>query len=804
MKIKEFIEKYQIPYMPIYYYIDPISKKKNSKGERNNLSQEEILLYTDKILNLKKQNNIDEDDHVVYNYKKDILMNKSKNDKRCYSIFLKYSNIACIDIDDENIKSINDLDDKYDLIKKSYYVKGNTKGIHIYIKIDNLPEYTNEKKIGKFHEIDLIKNKNNMWEQIKKEVYNDELTTINFDDIKHLFNIENMNIKNDMYKKDILPINTPINPPIICESKPSYTMDNIHTKKDLLLFIIQNLNPKRASDFNDWLCVGMALRPYDDINLWIEFSKRDTKSFNSPNNDQLMIRNWEKFRTENCYNIIALLYWLKKDNINVYNNLKDIYENFLEEEMFYLSHTETTKYLIKNIFHNKIFYNKLNSDFYILNYDIFIYQIIDIERLEQIIYKFLDNYILKNSIILSQKEKDNLLCDKNIKNIVSNIKKECLNEDIDNLLDSEKHFINFKNGKLNLKTLEFSNRTENDFFSLYLDYDYNNDKIPEIENHIKNMLIPIFNDNESLFQDILTFYGYAITGEKSHADILFNIGYGGGNGKTFIFEIFRRVFSCYVSTTDKDTFKKNGSENNISKSFHKLLKSRILFCEEFEEDMNLSLIKNLSGSDTIEWKILNKKKSVDIKHCIKLIFTANKDPNFKSDLAMNRRGRLIKYKNEFLTKEKYEKLEDKKGKYISNPNLKDLFDDIKYKNSFINLLIPYSKKFYDTNQLIYINDLQGKFEKVNDENDDLQPFFNDKIIYTKDINDIINKKELYDYYKCYMNYKNCYSFLEFFKSVKKYKNKYFSKYDDQKYKNGKGCYIGMKFIIDNDNNNIDI
>jgi phage/plasmid-associated DNA primase len=798
MRIKDFIQQEQIPYLPIVYYMKDGVKK--PLGEKNDLSNEEILYTLDKIENL----NPDEKQHRVYDFynskvkNTDLLIKINHSHKKCYSLFLKHTNIVCIDIDEENIKDINDLNDNFNIVKSSYYTKGNTKGIHIYIKCNDLPKYSNQQDIINDYKGDLIKI-NNTWERIEKEIYNEKILSLNFDDIKHLFNIDKMGIK--------AISNTPAQQPIKQEIMQPKKIDK--NTDGLLEDIIMNLNISRCQTFNDWLCVGMALKPYNNFNLWVEFSKRDITAFNKPNNESYMNNQWNRFRFNNCYNLYSLLKWLKEDNIKEYERINKDYEEIINKNEFYKTSLHIANYLIENIYNNKIYFIEKDI-YYIFNNETFLYEDINENQLKTSIKNILIKIFETNNIKFTQKKENKIIGHSNLSNIIKDIEATVHKFNFIDILDNQPNVLNFKNGLLDLRTLKFRQRNENDYFSKCLNYDYN--EIPNIDliNEIKNDLLLNFNNDENILNDVLTFYGYAITGEKNKSDVLFNIGYGGGNGKTTISHILLKyVLNIYCSYTNGDTFLLGIDPNNRSKTISELEnKIRLLFIEEFDEmKLDIAFIKELSGGDIYEYKPLFSKKSKKIQHYVKLCFIGNKDPNFKSDKAMNRRGRLVYYNNKFVSKKYYdEHHETEKNIYIANPNLLNKYKKDEYKNAFIHLLINYSKKFYDTDELNYITDIEKAFEEVNENNNTLELYLKDNIEFTKNEKDCINKQELLNNYLGYYNFKIKLLLNDFIKEMKKYKNVFYLNFDASKYKDGKGCYIGIKFKQhnENENNNIDL
>ena len=88
-----------------------------------------------------------------------------------------------------------------EIFKDCPYIKGNTKGIHIYLKEKHQLEYSDQLNVYINFDADFIK-LNNMWENFGKEVYNYDkkrvIPLFDFDDIKHIFNINKLNIKNQV------------------------------------------------------------------------------------------------------------------------------------------------------------------------------------------------------------------------------------------------------------------------------------------------------------------------------------------------------------------------------------------------------------------------------------------------------------------------------------------------------------------------------------------------------------------------------------------------------------------------------
>ena len=178
----EFLDNNKIYYKPIHYFINDITKGKSQIGEMNNLPKEEVI-------NGKKTFGSKPKYYKKAGEKVLLSTAEFESMKQAYSVYLKHTdNLFCIDIDIPSIQTLDDLmkNKEFQIFKGCSWVKGNTKGIHLYVKVENVPEYTSELNVFKTIKGDFIKRKNNMWERIDKSVIG-ELKVFQFNEIEHLF-----------------------------------------------------------------------------------------------------------------------------------------------------------------------------------------------------------------------------------------------------------------------------------------------------------------------------------------------------------------------------------------------------------------------------------------------------------------------------------------------------------------------------------------------------------------------------------------------------------------------------------------
>jgi hypothetical protein len=242
--IVDFFKSADIPFINIIIV-------KNAEGKKIpiGLPKDYSKLSRESIIELNNRPNI-----LSYN-------EKYNNPKSSICGFLGLTdNIYCIDIDDENIKNINDyikfLKENFknnpniiNIISCLPYTPGNTKGIHIYIKI----KYINEEYLGTnvFKNIkgDFFgPNKNNgnkfIWENIDKNIfnYNHEIPEINFEDIKDLFKSEiSLNINDD--NCDLINID----------------VSDINDSPEVIE-IVKLISKSRFHDTNQWISMCTAFK----------------------------------------------------------------------------------------------------------------------------------------------------------------------------------------------------------------------------------------------------------------------------------------------------------------------------------------------------------------------------------------------------------------------------------------------------------------------------------------------------------------------------------------------------------------
>ena len=103
-------------------------------------------------------------------------MSKDENASitEAYSIYLKHKEkLYCVDVDEPEIRNMKDFIAKtgIQIFKNCCWIQGNTKEIHIYLKMNNMVDNKDQQNVYKDFCGDLIQ-KNNMWEKKDKKIQN--------------------------------------------------------------------------------------------------------------------------------------------------------------------------------------------------------------------------------------------------------------------------------------------------------------------------------------------------------------------------------------------------------------------------------------------------------------------------------------------------------------------------------------------------------------------------------------------------------------------------------------------------------
>ena len=347
--------------------------------------------------------------------------------------------------------------------------------------------------------------------------------------------------------------------------------------------------------------------------------------------------------------------------------------------------------------------------------------------------------------------------------------------------EEQKYNLHFKNGVYELNNKKFRPRTQNDYITQILDWDYKPESVtPTIENEIINFYKKL-QPNETQRRFSLQWLAYCLTGSTGKQKFKMNIGYSASNGKSTEFKIHDRVFDIYSFKLSKDTF--NLNNDKAHKQLIHLIKNpiRFAYCEELKQNkLDVDLLKDFVDGDKLNVEIMYGTSESHSIQC-KLNTCSNFDFNVDIDRGILRRGLVQMYESKF---KHIEKDDYKNHTYKVIENYANRFDTEIYKNAYLQLLI----KNYDEDFKAPVEN-EKAFDDIANEYDE----YGDALSHfeiTNDENDIINKNEILEYFKGYIGKTNL-KWRELLSTLKSRGVKYNK---DKKNNKVKGCCLGIKHI----------
>jgi len=302
-------------------------------------------------------------------------------------------------------------------------------------------------------------------------------------------------------------------------------------------------------------------------------------------------------------------------------------------------------------------------------------------------------------------------------------------------LGQDNHFkIHFKNGVYDLKEKKFSSRTETDFVTQILNYDYI--EAEEITEDTKNAVSGFFEKiqpDQDQRNFTLSYLAYCLTGNTLTQVFKMNIGHSASNGKSTEMSIHEKCFEIYTEKCDARVLQLGFDKR------HKFLDSlvtkpiRLLYFEELPKGKKLDVefMKDFVDGDNLKLEKLFATKD-NIKLQTKIMSASNHDFNCDTDAGIIRRGRIQYYTSRFVD----ENADEENHIYLKEEGFKNRFNDVEYKNAYFHLLLNYVDKLYIPSKN------KDDFKEKAEEGDDILNNILEHFEFTNDANNKIGKIDI--------------------------------------------------------------
>lgn len=206
--------------------------------------------------------------HNVVNWRKAEIYEKLGFDCE-FNLFVRLKILrdpmVVIDIDEEDV-TIEDVYKKFPALKDSYYLKGNTKGFHIYVHCEDMENIQTEIDVLKYFKGDLITD--NVWERANKELYGDDLVELSPESIKEISPTFAWKPSKPKSSKSTSETN---------KIKPELLTAEYEGNLDELKELVDIIPTHYSNDAKDWMKALCAFRKYNLKDLARSFSQKSKK-----------------------------------------------------------------------------------------------------------------------------------------------------------------------------------------------------------------------------------------------------------------------------------------------------------------------------------------------------------------------------------------------------------------------------------------------------------------------------------------------------------------------------------------------
>jgi len=336
--------------------------------------------------------------------------------------------------------------------------------------------------------------------------------------------------------------------------------------------------------------------------------------------------------------------------------------------------------------------------------------------------------------------------------IIDHFKTELETQDFKSCLNVLQDCLPFKDGVLNLETMNFREGLRwDDFLTDTLPYNYPRQATPEAEAFIYDKIKQINNDNDEHMDFYLRLIGYSLTGRASEQQLFFNlIGPLAGNGKSVIFEALTCLFPMFLIKLTGNAFLEGNKKAH--KDLTKIQNKRIIWTEEFPQtsSINESLIKELANGTYITNEVMyGTTEKINIYG--KAFILSNYTPKFKSDGGMARRFIQMNFNSKFIDTGKLTcPFEERPVKntleFPMDKKLSAKFQQAENRDAFVRIIIHYAHLYYQDGLNIpaYIMDNSKETCEIND---DFKTFFDE---YFEVVDEWISRTDIANLWKTTM------------------------------------------------------
>jgi len=609
-----------------------------------------------------------------------------------------------------------------------------------------------------------------------EEYYDQELLIKYFSVQNSKYNKKNLTPLNNEYaNSDIdlecekLGINSSIKSEQIKIEVPASKEDDVRRANKL----VSMLNEQRATDYSDWIHVGLALHNIDNslLTAFIEFSKKCPQKFKEGECE----KTWKTMKNPsngNMLTIRSLAYWAKQDDPKQYEQysreeFKNTMRKSLDGNTYYLAKSVHAKYndrFVCSDIKTNMWWQFNNHRWERIQEGYTLKILFSEEFVNEYHIEAADISLLATKVSGIEKEQYTKKLEKIykiIEKLMNNTFKKTLLDECKSLfydskfedkLDSNIHLIGFENGVFDLEKESFRDGRPDDYITLNTKNHYYkwNEKSPWNEQIFKffDQVMP----NEKVRKYFLNALCTCISGETKEEKLYIMTG-SGSNGKSLTMDLmYASLGEYYMSCPITIITRKRGQSNETSPEKVRMKGRRCGVFQETDdgEKMNVGVMKEFTGGDKVLVRDLFKgsNEMIEFKPQMKYFLTCNQLPEVPSnDDGTWRRLRVIEFTSKFTDNP------TKPNEFKIDTKLKQTIE--LWAPTFISYLLhiyitEYKNKVYLTEP----DEVMTSTKQYKEDNDFYSYYIHEKITITNNNKDSIGREALWEDFKVW--YKNDY------------------------------------------------
>lgn len=519
---------------------------------------------------------------------------------------------------------------------------------------------------------------------------------------------------------------------------------------------------QRFNTYEYWLSIGMALKNIYGMDAFELFDYFSSKGSNYEGTEKTLSK-YHTFKEGDttCKGIGTIYHYAKEDNIDEYKKIIYVHDKTFMETDFAEK--------IYELAGDRFIYKKVDDGVYHL----YCYNGKYWEQDDLLLRKYISSelYEYYKDLLTTVYWNHNNQNFNKLKTQIENLKRLAFKQSIvatykeygvKNIdFDNKWWLFGFNNIVLDLKTHTFRNYEKEDYISITVGYDWEKPTEKQLNTmkEIIKKIMPI-KDERRLYKEILS---TSLEGRCLEKFIVFNGG--GRNGKGLIDDLLIIALGYYgIAANSSLLFEKSKTGSNPEKA--NLHKKRLVIFKEppAKSKYENSSIKELTGGGKFSARSHNEKKTEKVLHNT-TICECNKRPLFAEEPTDAEIGRTIDllFRSKFTDKK--EEIDETNGVYPAVLEYKEVHFQEEHKYALLQILINSHKKYAKNNYIFNIPEtIRQRTAEYLESNCQLLEWFRDEYDITKDKNEVLLIKDIYENFK----------FSEYYENLTKYEKRKFN------------------------------